>query len=364
MRFEEEERRRGHEHLDAILNQSGYILRTQYGDLIRSGASRSRSHSAAVSEDEEEGPDEGEDSAQENAEDEDEDEEQLHRLDEEEGVGGSAVARSDAMSDGGLDEIIYEADEEDDGFDTHMLLGGVVLNEFPEQQDISASPEDHVHDNAPEHDSSSRQTSPSIATPHLIGDGTDDDMESSSGPSLLYPDETDTHSEDIVFATPKRPSSVSDFTLTITEPNISLSFASREETGEEVQTAVPISEEPTKPVASQRQEEGINEDSTPRDTDDEDGDPRIPIYLEPYAIAPIDWDPSSRITPPLLLRGVLRPYQQAGLEWLASLHLNHLNGILADEMGLGYVHRLMGFRFGLMLRSPGKQFRPLLCSLI
>ncbi|GAA96197.1 uncharacterized protein L969DRAFT_44277 [Mixia osmundae IAM 14324] len=38
---------------------------------------------------------------------------------------------------------------------------------------------------------------------------------------------------------------------------------------------------------------------------------------------------------PFLLRGTLRPYQRAGLEWLASLYTNKLNGILADEMGLG-----------------------------
>jgi helicase SWR1 len=43
---------------------------------------------------------------------------------------------------------------------------------------------------------------------------------------------------------------------------------------------------------------------------------------------------------PFLLRGQLRPYQQAGLEWLAGLYKNKVNGILADEMGLGcvYVH--------------------------
>jgi helicase SWR1 len=38
---------------------------------------------------------------------------------------------------------------------------------------------------------------------------------------------------------------------------------------------------------------------------------------------------------PTLLRGDLRSYQQAGLEWLASLYRNKTNGILADEMGLG-----------------------------
>ncbi len=35
-----------------------------------------------------------------------------------------------------------------------------------------------------------------------------------------------------------------------------------------------------------------------------------------------------QIPPPFLLRGTLRPYQQAGLEWLASLYSNNINGIL------------------------------------
>ncbi|EJD41611.1 hypothetical protein AURDEDRAFT_186421 [Auricularia subglabra TFB-10046 SS5] len=67
------------------------------------------------------------------------------------------------------------------------------------------------------------------------------------------------------------------------------------------------------------------------DSDDED----VPEYLRDFAVAPVDWDPNSKVTAPLLLRGNLRPYQQSGLEWLASLHTQNLNGILADEMGLG-----------------------------
>ncbi|KAL8279864.1 hypothetical protein RQP46_007714 [Phenoliferia psychrophenolica] len=43
----------------------------------------------------------------------------------------------------------------------------------------------------------------------------------------------------------------------------------------------------------------------------------------------------AHLRPPFLLRGSLRPYQQAGLEWLASLYATGVNGILADEMGLG-----------------------------
>lgn len=38
---------------------------------------------------------------------------------------------------------------------------------------------------------------------------------------------------------------------------------------------------------------------------------------------------------PHLLRGTLREYQHYGLDWLAGLYHNHINGILADEMGLG-----------------------------
>ncbi|XP_051525000.1 E1A-binding protein p400-like isoform X2 [Myxocyprinus asiaticus] len=40
-------------------------------------------------------------------------------------------------------------------------------------------------------------------------------------------------------------------------------------------------------------------------------------------------------SPPSLLHGSLREYQQVGVEWLASLHHRNLNGILADETGLG-----------------------------
>ncbi|KAI8984238.1 SNF2 family N-terminal domain-containing protein [Mycotypha africana] len=47
-------------------------------------------------------------------------------------------------------------------------------------------------------------------------------------------------------------------------------------------------------------------------------------------------DTTTVITPiPFLLRGTLREYQHVGLDWLASLYKNGLNGILADEMGLG-----------------------------
>jgi SNF2 family DNA or RNA helicase len=63
---------------------------------------------------------------------------------------------------------------------------------------------------------------------------------------------------------------------------------------------------------------------------------KCPRYLTQlhWPACPTESD-ESIIRPPFLLRGTLRPYQQAGLEWLVSLYMNEHNGILADEMGLG-----------------------------
>ncbi|KAM9743655.1 E1A-binding protein p400 isoform 2-T2 [Menidia menidia] len=44
---------------------------------------------------------------------------------------------------------------------------------------------------------------------------------------------------------------------------------------------------------------------------------------------------STRSPAPLLLHGLLREYQQIGVDWLINLYKKHLNGILADETGLG-----------------------------
>lgn len=63
----------------------------------------------------------------------------------------------------------------------------------------------------------------------------------------------------------------------------------------------------------------------------------VPDHLRPFAVARVDWHAEDKLKPPLLLRGNLRPYQQSGLEWLATLHIKEMNGILADEMGLGFV---------------------------
>ena len=47
--------------------------------------------------------------------------------------------------------------------------------------------------------------------------------------------------------------------------------------------------------------------------------------------------------PELVSGGLMRTYQLEGLEWLASLYENGLNGILADEMGLGKTIQTISF---------------------
>ncbi|KAL0570273.1 swr1 complex component [Marasmius crinis-equi] len=106
------------------------------------------------------------------------------------------------------------------------------------------------------------------------------------------------------------------------------------------QGQAPLDEEtglPPEPMHTDEPAPGSEDDADADEEEegDEEEDYEIPEYLKPYSVAPVEWDPSTKITQPILLRGVLRPYQASGLEWLASLHTNNLNGILADEMGLG-----------------------------
>ncbi|XP_053557846.1 E1A-binding protein p400 isoform X2 [Bombina bombina] len=44
---------------------------------------------------------------------------------------------------------------------------------------------------------------------------------------------------------------------------------------------------------------------------------------------------AGKTSPPALLHGTLREYQQIGLDWMAKQYKKNLNGILADESGLG-----------------------------
>jgi helicase SWR1 len=123
-------------------------------------------------------------------------------------------------------------------------------------------------------------------------------------------------------------------------------------------------ERPDFPTSGESQTVPDIESATPVADDDDaasavgdefEEDTRIPRYLKPYAAAPVEWDSTAVIKPPALLRGILRPYQQAGLEWLASIHARNLNCILADEMGLGCVFLLFCSTFAdLLLGRPSR----------
>lgn len=63
-------------------------------------------------------------------------------------------------------------------------------------------------------------------------------------------------------------------------------------------------------------------------------------------------------TAPETLRAELRPYQQAGVEWLDFLAENELNGILADDMGLGKT--LQALTHILKLKDASEEQRPFL----
>ncbi|KAJ2654845.1 putative ATPase [Coemansia sp. RSA 1200] len=57
----------------------------------------------------------------------------------------------------------------------------------------------------------------------------------------------------------------------------------------------------------------------------------------------IDGECVSHRQPRSITGGVMREYQLEGMEWLASLYENGLNGILADEMGLGKTLQTIAF---------------------
>lgn len=61
----------------------------------------------------------------------------------------------------------------------------------------------------------------------------------------------------------------------------------------------------------------------------------ISSYEVPEKPQPESPAPGMKTPLPHLVRGSLREYQHFGLDWLAGLYSNHINGILADEMGLG-----------------------------
>ncbi|KAJ7721528.1 SNF2 family N-terminal domain-containing protein [Mycena metata] len=376
LKHEAEELKRGHEHLDAILDQSGHILDVQQGDLTRGdgyAGRRSRSSSVSVSgrimewgeeededeEDDEEqegdtGEQEGEEGEQEDAVEGDGEEGtedvvmKPPEAEEEEGEGDDSISRT-TKSEAGDDE------EEDPSTSALGLLGDYAAEPQTPGSTTSALPdpstpasesladrsleqsvrddmeEDEEEDDAAVEDMMRAQVFSSPIQPRRAREsteGVDEDQD------LATPDDQDT---DAVDRDPSQPPSTRAGSQTPAEESTAaLVDLSPSVAPDDVLVTVPT--DPADPVDSQpaaRKEEEEEDTDVDQSEDDRPSTPEIPAYLLPYAVAPVEWDATKRVTPPLLLRGFLRPYQQSGLEWLASLHLNNLNGILADEMGLG-----------------------------
>lgn len=372
MELEAEELKRGHAHLDAILNQSGQILETQQGDLSRGDLYNSSRGSSMENL--------GLDEEEEENEDEDEDEE---IEDDDEGIdvltGNISMRASEEVEGEGEDD--NENEDEDDAVDSFMLLGELSRPPHVSSASRSVTPDTTAFNFAVQEDIET-STSPRLSSPLA-----DEDMimQSPSSPSSTFADIP------VPERSPQPPHFSIDECLTNREVVNSESISHKSSTmveDDEDEDMSHASQFAGKHVAfdcrsqaddppddrvdlEEQQSDALpdNPDATPTkspdnvladpavtiaDTQideeyfeevDQDLEAQIPDYLKPYAVAPVEWDVSSKVTPPLLLRGVLRPYQQSGLEWLVSLHVNKLNGILADEMGLGSVCTPFGALF-------------------
>ncbi len=76
--------------------------------------------------------------------------------------------------------------------------------------------------------------------------------------------------------------------------------------------------------------------------------PQLQIISEDSLSALKNWVQAGAQDLPVALpgpgfKGVLRPYQQAGLDWLAFLYAHGFHGLLADDMGLGKTVQVLSF---------------------
>ncbi|KAL4071277.1 SNF2 family N-terminal domain-containing protein [Scleroderma yunnanense] len=369
LREEAEEKRRGHEHLDAILDQSGQILETQHFALAKGEMSRSQSRSSSISMDYPwVSSDEGGSLGDERSGDE----------------FGEIEMEHDTIEDGddveGMEESGSEGSEDGDE-STRALLG----LELPEDLETANTGEHSVAERLDADSADQESVKSALASLEFDAeDGVGTDPHSAEGtewveashvPSEVNsatqtPTDRDSYSPVLDgphdYPTPASSAMALDTPLDAkvdigppsmhisrqTSPTPPSSASSshgvsahaRATTDDNADAGVtPLFPEdhhdgiPTSVQSASGEGSPIPE--PPRDEDMDDAVTEdaaiIPGYLKPFAVAPVEWSPETKIKPPLLLRGVLRPYQQSGLEWLASLHLNNLNGILADEMGLG-----------------------------
>jgi helicase SWR1 len=395
LRHEAEEMRLGHEHLDAILDQSGQILETQHVDLRRGDISRSRSRSSngstgLIGFESDESSSEAAEEVGVGSEDEEEFGQEFfpdlsvlqEGLDE-----GSSRAGTIEYEESVPDILHTDQEDESDGAASDSNVyeneSTTVIDEIVSSPSRSSSPVGlDVTDEGPDDSVSS----PSISfipasSPEEFVQQEDSNLQISEPGSPMSVQMDPDGRSDIIHET----DTPADFLVEVekdevVEQGVAASLGDEEvEQDDDVETSRPVdavdeekgsnisatlengdlqdtTDEPSASMISQKNDSlegedvnnqaevpdgpvGASDDYSMPDMDELHLQEDIPIpdYLKPYAVAPVVWDSESKIKPPLLLRGILRPYQQSGLEWLASLHANHLNGILADEMGLGFV---------------------------
>nr|GAT49078.1 predicted protein [Mycena chlorophos] len=387
-KLEAEEIKRGHEHLDAILDQSGHILEAQQGDLTRGLESRSRSRSGSFSglsqweeseEDEEEEEEDAEGEEDVEGDEEDAEGEEEDAMGEEEDAMGEVGEADGAVgaADGAVGEAANTLGDEVDALGDEDAEGE---DEDAEGEDEDAEGEEEQPDQ--EKLDQFQQGQPRQAYPLQAEPQAEQHYDDWQQVEQLQDEPQYEPQCDNLQQVEQQYDELQELEQLQDEPQ-----------EEEQQTAQAFEQQPADddsdyglriyvdeyPVGTEAEDEGLSAllvgPLTPLDTEDEadsdahltlpedmqdvamedlqeesEGEPSdadeqaapadpslsaIPTYLRPYAVAPVEYDSSKRVLPPNLLRGNLRPYQYSGLEWLASLHQNRLNGILADEMGLG-----------------------------
>ncbi|KAH8118852.1 hypothetical protein DFH11DRAFT_1686888 [Phellopilus nigrolimitatus] len=379
-----EGKRRGRQHLDAILNQSGQILNKQQMELVRADVARSRSGTVSVDDDEaadEEDKDEGGSSNEE----------------------GSDIGGDEDASDAGLD--IEDANNTGDNY----IEFSVPLN------DVDADMEESVNlpsengcelqvDNGEDEKTAREQvfveTESILVRDNHIQDEVHDfgDMGSSkmSLESTPFFDDIHLHGGDELQLDLNMDPPLEDLHSPASDdahdfgndnviiPNISeVSGVCKEPLTDDTDTATrskilvegainngPTETRPPSEFCIPQEQEGImadnvilsngldggeqsaeshahksevitvqNKRALPESSPTPEPEPEweAPPELQPYAVARVDWSPEMKLAPPLLLRGTLRRYQQSGLEWLATLHNNQMNGIWQMKWALGAV---------------------------
>ena len=271
---EEEERRRGQEHLDAILDQSRHILQSQHVNLSRAAGkpvtvASTRSQSQ---------PTQG-----------DSDDDSDQEVEEE----GQDAEEAEASS--GEDTGWYEEG-------TLALLDGSGPSSPP--------------------DTDADQERPTVNSRQASPDDVDQFPVTPSSPDAIDVDNLLRLSDPVSDGIPmdlRPPDPIKELVASVSSPAEPPPESSEADYHEPELVSARLF---TPPAEDELVEEVMIHD---------DG---ILHYLRPYAVTKVDgWDPEQIIRPSPLLRGSLRPYQRAGLEWLANHHTQSFNCILSDEMG-------------------------------